>query len=45
MFAAPDSDAALMRDSLAALRRHNVRRAMTEGSVDRVATWRAQRRT
>ena len=39
---APDSDAALMRDSLAALRRHNVRRAITDGSVDRVATWRAQ---
>jgi predicted TIM-barrel fold metal-dependent hydrolase len=37
---AASSDAALRDDTLAALRAHNVRRAMTEGSVDRVADWR-----
>ena len=35
------SDEALMRDSLAALARHNIRRAITDGSVERVSAWRA----
>ena len=39
MFAAA-SDADLRDKSIAALRMHNVRRAMTEGSVERVADWR-----
>lgn len=34
---APADDAALMRDSIAALRKHNVRRAVTEGPVELVA--------
>lgn len=39
LFAAKDDDD--LRDgSIAALRRHNVRRAVTEGSVERVADWR-----
>ena len=38
---APASDEALMRDSLAELARHNVRRVVAEGAVDRVAAWRA----
>lgn len=38
---APASDEALMRDSLAALRRHGVRRAITDGNPERVAAWRA----
>ncbi len=37
---APADDAALLRESIAALRKHNVRRAMTEGPVDLVAKWR-----
>ena len=39
IFAPADGDA-LMRESIAALREHNVRRAMTEGPVERVAEWR-----
>ena len=39
---APADDAALMHESLAAFRRHNVRRAVIEGSVENVAAWRAQ---
>lgn len=38
---AADSDEDLMRKSIAALRRHNVRRAVTEGAVEDVAAWRA----
>ena len=38
---APESDEALMRESLAELVRLNVRRVVAEGTVDRVATWRA----
>lgn len=38
---APASDDALMRGSLAALRRHGIRRAIADGSPDRVAAWRA----
>lgn len=37
---APDDDAALRDLSLAALRKHDVRRAVTEGKVERVADWR-----
>lgn len=37
---APADDAGLRDGSIAALRRHNVRRAMTEGPVERVADWR-----
>jgi predicted TIM-barrel fold metal-dependent hydrolase len=37
---APADDAALMRDSIAALRKYNVRRAVTEGPVELVAKWR-----
>ena len=40
MFAAKDDDD-LMRGTLAALREHDVRLAMTEGSPERVARWRA----
>lgn len=40
MFAAA-SDADLRDKSIAALRRHNVRLAMTEGAVEDVAAWRA----
>jgi len=36
---APADDAALMRESIAALRKHNVRRAVTEGPVELVAEW------
>jgi predicted TIM-barrel fold metal-dependent hydrolase len=39
-FLAPADDAALLRGTLAALRAHGVRRAMTEGPVDLVAAWR-----
>ena len=39
---APATEDALMRESLAALRKHDVRRAITDGSVERVARWRAQ---
>lgn len=38
---APATDEALMRASLDALVRHGVRRAVTDGSVERVAQWRA----
>lgn len=38
---APADDEALMRDSLAELERHGVRRAVVDGSVERVARWRA----
>jgi predicted TIM-barrel fold metal-dependent hydrolase len=38
---APATDEALMRESLAELEKHNVRRAITDGSVERVAQWRA----
>jgi predicted TIM-barrel fold metal-dependent hydrolase len=38
---APATDHALMRESLAELARHGVRRAVTDGSVERVAQWRA----
>jgi hypothetical protein len=38
---APKDDEALMRDSIAALRRHDVRVAMTEGPIERVARWQA----
>ena len=37
----PESDEALMQDSLAALRQFNIRRAVTAGSLDRVSAWRA----
>jgi uncharacterized protein len=37
---APANDAALRDGTLAALRKHNVRRAMTEGPVELVADWR-----
>lgn len=37
---APANDTALRDGTIAALRRHNVRRAMTEGAVERVADWR-----
>lgn len=37
----PDTDEALMRDSLAALRQFNIRRAVTSGGLDRVSAWRA----
>lgn len=40
IFAAKD-DAGLRDESIAALRAHNVRRAVTDGSVERVADWRA----
>ena len=40
MFAAA-SDADLRDKSIAALRKHNVRRAVTDGSVEHVAAWRA----
>lgn len=39
--AANDEDE-LRRQSIAELRRHDVRRAVTEGSVERVAAWRAE---
>ena len=39
---APKDDETLMRDSIAALRRHDVRVAMTEGPIERVAQWQAQ---
>lgn len=39
IFAAQD-DAGLRDQTLAALAKHNVRRAMTEGAVERVADWR-----
>jgi predicted TIM-barrel fold metal-dependent hydrolase len=39
-FFAPADDAGLRAGSIAALRKHNVRRAMTEGSVEMVAEWR-----
>lgn len=38
---APATGEALMRDSLAELARHGVRRAVTDGTVERVAQWRA----
>lgn len=38
---APASDEALMRESLARLASHNVRRVVADGTVDRVATWQA----
>ncbi len=38
LFASAD-DAALMRESIAALRKHNVRRAVTGGPVELVADW------
>ena len=38
---APATDDALMHESLAELERHGVRRAITDGSVERVAQWRA----
>ena len=38
---APASDEALMRETLAQLARHNVRRVVADGTVDRVATWQA----
>ena len=38
---APADDDALMRESLAALDRHGIRRAVTDGSPERVAAWRA----
>jgi uncharacterized protein len=38
---APASDQALMDESIAELRRHDVRRAITEGAVEDVAAWRA----
>lgn len=38
---APATDEALMRESLAELARHGVRRAVVDGSVERVAQWRA----
>lgn len=37
----PQTDAALMADSLAALHRFNIRRAVTSGGLERVSTWRA----
>lgn len=37
---APANDAGLRAGTLAALRRHDVRRAMTEGPVELVADWR-----
>lgn len=37
---APASDAALRDETLATLRKHGVRRAMTEGAPERVAEWR-----
>lgn len=37
---APASDAALRDETIAALRRHGVRRAMTEGTPEAVADWR-----
>lgn len=40
IFAAKD-DADLRERSIAALRRHNVRRAVTDGSVERVSEWRS----
>jgi uncharacterized protein len=39
---AATSDADLKDKSIAALRSHNVKRAVTEGSVEDVATWRAE---
>ena len=39
---APTSDDALRNGSIAELRRHDVRRAITEGSVERVADWRSK---
>ena len=39
---APADDEALMRETLAALRGHNVRLAMVEGPPERVSQWRAQ---
>ena len=41
IFASKDAES-LMRDSIAALRRHDVRVAMTEGPIERVAQWQAQ---
>lgn len=38
---APKDDEGLMRGTLAALRKHDVRHAMVEGSPERVAQWRA----
>ena len=38
---APADDAGLRDGTIAQLRKHNVRRAMTEGSVELVADWRA----
>ena len=38
---AADNDADLMRKSIAELRRHDVRRAVTDGAVEDVAAWRA----
>lgn len=40
-FRAPQSDEALMRDSLAMLRKHNIRRAVTAGALPDVSKWRA----
>ncbi|KQW80917.1 amidohydrolase family protein [Brevundimonas sp. Root1279] len=37
----PDTDEALMRDSLAELRRFNIRRAVTSGALAEVTAWRA----
>lgn len=37
---APATDEVLMRETLAELAKHNVRRAITDGSVERVAQWR-----
>jgi uncharacterized protein len=39
---APANDAALRDGSIAALRKHDVRRAMTEGPVELVADWRSK---
>jgi predicted TIM-barrel fold metal-dependent hydrolase len=39
--AAPATDAALMDESIAAMRRFNIRRAVTSGDPDSVAKWRA----
>ena len=37
---APETDEALMRDSIAALERFNIRRAVTSGALERVSAWR-----
>lgn len=40
-FFAPENDEELLRETLAVLEKHNVRRAVTSGALEEITTWRA----